>query len=778
MFALKGFQQEALDDLRQTFLDVWKAGKQQALIVFKSPTGSGKTVMMSQFLRNLSNDPQFDEDIAFLWFTFSPESYEQSKRKFHKYYGGASEIELLDLDDLNRGKLQKNNIFFINWQKIKTSRQENRKIRGDGGETGISFDNFIEKTQKDNRKIVLIVDEAHRETDTELADELTELIDPRIIMRVTATPKNNLVNPDDLQSNRAGWVRVPHEEVVESGLIKEKIVTQTEEDLSATEETDQDRKLLDLAYKNRLELADQYKNLDKDINPLVMIQLPNDYQDRIETMDESKLEVVKQYLQDKGEDNHNVAVWLSDEKSNLENIVDDNSDVNFLIFKQAPATGWDCPRASVLVMFREIGSVTFHKQTLGRILRMPEAKHYPIDSLNIGYLYTNYKRNEILAEYENDSTSNRPSPHHSRRKDTVTPVEIESVILSRTDYNDLGDSFQDIFVKVANSEFGIEEQDTLDKRYKKLTDSGLNLEEPHVSSNLIADAEIENYDNFLEDAEKSADVEGEISSNDLVRLYNLLCFNVISRQNDEDRKYGPVRSWGKIKTALNIWMKQNTDLDRATYYKIIVADLLNSGSSKLLSVIGKALSKYRPIREKEVEKKADKAREQKPIEIPPHFDSFTDLYEERDVNNSAMKPFYIGKDYPGKQNEENFVEYLEGLDEVEWWYKNGDSGSEYFSIDYRDKSKKTKRLFYPDWFVKTENNLYIFDTKAGFTAEEDSTKYKSEALQDWLQDRGGLRGGIVIKDDSTDHWMVYIGKNYSFTGSFDDDWESLSDFIN
>jgi len=45
MFALKGFQQEALDDLRQTFLDVWKAGKQQALIVFKSPTGSGKTVI-------------------------------------------------------------------------------------------------------------------------------------------------------------------------------------------------------------------------------------------------------------------------------------------------------------------------------------------------------------------------------------------------------------------------------------------------------------------------------------------------------------------------------------------------------------------------------------------------------------------------------------------------------------------------------------------------------------------------------------------------------------
>jgi type III restriction enzyme len=50
--------------------------------------------------------------------------------------------------------------------------------------------------------------------------------------------------------------------------------------------------------------------------------------------------------------------------------------VSFLLFKQAAATGWDCPRASVLVMFREIKNPTFAIQTVGRILRMPFGTHF------------------------------------------------------------------------------------------------------------------------------------------------------------------------------------------------------------------------------------------------------------------------------------------------------------------------------------------------------------------------------------------------------------------
>ena len=52
-------------------------------------------------------------------------------------------------------------------------------------------------------------------------------------------------------------------------------------------------------------------------------------------------------------------------------VIQNDSPIEVLIFKQAIATGWDCPRASILVMLRDIKSVTFEIQTVGRILRMP-----------------------------------------------------------------------------------------------------------------------------------------------------------------------------------------------------------------------------------------------------------------------------------------------------------------------------------------------------------------------------------------------------------------------
>lgn len=773
MFALKPFQETTVSKLKNQFLSLWKSSHENIPIVFKSPTGSGKTIMMAQFLRDIVGDPRFyGNDVAFIWLTFNEESYIQSKNKLFSYYGGASELDLLDLNDLTRGKMSRNSVFFINWQKIKGKSKESRKLRKDN-EWGLTFDSFIEKTKEDNLKLVVIIDEEHIGSDTELADEIINgLIQPKITIRVSATPKF-IPNAEDIAEQKGGFVQAKREDVIEAGLIKEKIIFQTEEDLNRKDlkGVDQDEILLELAYQKREDLITLYKSINIEVNPLVMVQLPNDDQANKDTTSTNKQTIVLDYLKKKGVQDDEIAIWLSQEKINLEYIENNKSPISFLIFKQAAATGWDCPRASVLVMFREIKNPTFAIQTVGRILRMPFGSHFPIPELNLGYLYTNYKRNEVLTEYGKSKVDNRPSIYVSHRKPEVDPVMIESVFMSRTDYNDLGDTFQETFIETANKYFNINPTDTSVQVINKLKTKNLE-NNPSVTNGLIVGVEIDDYDNFTKELiSEGSNHDQEISQHDLERLYNLICFKFISQQIDENKKFAPERSWGKLKTALNVWLLNTTQQNRQHIYKLLVNDLL-SQSSILAPVIGIALEKYRTIREKEVNKKSERSKRIETIEIPRESLFFTDQYEEMKVKKYAMHPFYIEKDYTGEANEKEFIKFLEENKDVSWWYKNGDTGSEFFSISYNNLDENKEKLFYPDWIFKIKDTIWIVDTKKGSTAEIADTKYKAEALQEWLKNKKNFDGGIVVKD-GPNGWKINSNKKYAYDPSFKE-WRNLN----
>ena len=410
----------------------------------------------------------------------------------------------------------------------------------------------------------------------------------------------------------------------------------------------------------------------------------------------------------------------------------------------------DCPRAGVLVMFREIKNPTFAIQTVGRILRMPFGTHFAHPELNLGYLYTNYKRNEVLAEYAKSKTENRPAINGSYRKKNVEPLKLESVFMTRADYNDLGDSFQTTFKQVAD---------------QKLDTKKLNLK-PKVTNGLIVGVEIDDYDNFTKELfEEGGSYDEEMSRHDLERLYNLLCFKIVAKQTDENRKFAPERSWGKLKTALNIYLMEKLKLSRADAYKVIVYDLAGTAGA-LAPVIGDALLAYRPIREQEVNKKAARAKRVEHIGIPREALFFTDQYEKLAVKKSAMEPFWFEAGMFGGVNEKAFIDFLEATKNksVVWWHKNGDTGSEHFSISYYNPDENKEKLFYPDWIIQTKNGVLILDTKAGITAESNDTKYKAEALQAWLKGRKGFGGGIAVLD-GPNGWKINRNAKYSHDSS-------------
>lgn len=74
---------------------------------------------------------------------------------------------------------------------------------------------------------------------------------------------------------------------------------------------------------------------------------------------------------------------------------------------------------------------------------------------------------------------------------------------------------------------------------------------------------------------------------------------------------------------------------------------------------------------------------------------------------------YLSSAAPRSTPEVKFEKFCEHSGNVEWWYKNGDKGSEYFSIVYGDNSEKQK-LFYPDYIVGISGEIWIIETKGGF----------------------------------------------------------------
>lgn len=399
------FQENAVlgqNGLVETFKRLWKTGSRNLELTFKAPTGSGKTFMVSNFLRELQNNPCFAADVAFVWITFSDELAMQSRDKFDDYFFPNVGRSLLTIADFSKGILDRDDILFLNWQKLVARDAEKRLLRRPSDtkrqkEQGFYFEDVVENTKNLGREIVMIIDESHKNVTSSAYRDVIEPLNPRIILNVSATP-DRIPNVSDVQNHRAGFVEVMRTDVVSAGLIKEQIVSQTEEDLKSTEGEDLDFALLRLAKEKQESLAKQWKSLGKNINPLVLIQLPDDDM-KLKAQDvETKEEVVTRFLKEIFKvPEKKIALWFDKKKVNLEHISEADSPVDFMLFKYAAGTGWDCPRAHIIVMFREIASSTFKMQTLGRILRnpAPELNLTNFPELREGFLYTNYRKNEI-----------------------------------------------------------------------------------------------------------------------------------------------------------------------------------------------------------------------------------------------------------------------------------------------------------------------------------------------------------------------------------------------
>ena len=128
------------------------------------------------------------------------------------------------------------------------------------------------------------------------------------------------------------------------------------------------------------------------------------------------------------------------------------------------------------------------------------------------------------------------------------------------------------------------------------------------------------------------------------------------------------------------------------------------------------------------------------------------------------------------KGEVKFEKWCEKSDCVEWYYRNGDKGDEYFSIVYPDNSGH-QRLFYPDYIVECNGKTWIVEVKGGWTAggkSENIDEYaekKSVALRAYCE-KHGIQGGFVCYDESEDE-LLFNEDGYSEDVT-DKSWKPLS----
>lgn len=349
----KNIQNEAVDKL----VNLLKNSKQKSL-VFKAPTGSGKTYMIADLMNRILAE---DKDVVFLVSSLSKGNLaQQNHEKFESYGSTFTRLKPYLVNSEISGEEQlfvptEYNVYSL---PLSLYKKGGRLMQG-------SLTNFLNTLTSGRlldgleKKIVLIKDECHIATNN--LDDIPENYISRII-DVSATPK--------LTRGQYPDVEISNEEAMQAKLIK--IVEWGEDDAK-----------LDDAIAKFESVKEEYRNL-LGVNPCLIIQISNKDKADEELENEifpalSKTDLKWMLIVNdakKCDTNDNFKVkklpvdkWKKYAKENT-------STIDVIIFKLTISEGWDIPRACMLYQIRDSQSKQLDEQVMGRVRRNPRLTDY------------------------------------------------------------------------------------------------------------------------------------------------------------------------------------------------------------------------------------------------------------------------------------------------------------------------------------------------------------------------------------------------------------------
>ena len=758
------YQQKAVSELVDKTIRLLNLGGQRNKLVFEATTGAGKTVMACQMLAGLMDelhdrgDSRYQE-VAFIWFAprkLHIQSYEKLKGAFE---------ETRTLRPIMFGELDQNEgirpgeILFVNWESV--NKENNVMVRE--GDCSLSLYEITDRTKEEfGLPIVAIIDEEHMFW-SKTADKSAAVLDrinPAVEIRISATPKT--ANPQDK-------VTVYRQDVIAAEMIKKEVVLNPEIELNFSDELELNANLIKAALDKRNQIAEAYKAVGSNVNPLLLIQLPNDTKESMTTEDTAIADQVKKYLEmmcDITTDNYRLAVWLAGEKENLIDLERPDNLTEVLLFKEAIALGWDCPRAAVLLIFRKLQSDQFSIQTVGRIMRMPEQKHYQKEILNSGYVFTDIAKDKIqIVTADAGYILNNTITAH--RRENLKNVNLPSSYIERpnVERNYLGPDFRKVLHEEArrfwdiaeeNLMFSLEELAKLDndEESKPLPDSddlqinenrkkvanSLRLDVKNINIEIPQDVHFQNEEQVLEvDTVKYARKATEID-----RVF-MAYIATKGHQFESKGRTDKIASY-LLEILADFFGIYETEAKKVVLYHL--------NRPKFDRIIDTALERYVRIRDKARKESAAKRVFKKyGWEVPEEriYDNETNHIEE--TGNHALLPFVQLNQ--ASNPEKDFVAYLEQNSQyIDWWYKNGDKGKQHYAIEYTTGDEHTKSLFYVDFVIRMKNgHIYLFDTKS--IKSDVFAPDKHNALLQYIKENTTeeqpLYGGVILRKN--ENWL-------------------------
>ncbi len=684
---LKDFQINTVNKL----LDATSIGSKKEVLL-QAPTGSGKTIILLSYIEEYLKE---NNKMVFVWLTPGKgDLEEQSRKKMIKFLPHHNTKNIKDV--LLQG-FEAKDTAFINWETI--TKKDNNALKE--AERKNLYER-VREAHNNGYKFIIIVDEEHLNK-TVKAEAILQYMNPEYIVRVSATTKTN---------KEAEFIKIDELEVINAGLITRALYI-NENVSNQTTLSNEHEYLLDLAINKRKAIKDEYIKLGVQVNPLIIIQVPSKSDDLIKQIE--KILEEKNYTYDR----KNLAIWLSDRKENIEDIENNESNQAVLIMKQAISTGWDCPRAKILVKLRDNMSEDFETQTIGRIRRMPQAHHYDNVLLDNCYLYTFDEKYETAVKQELGSNA-------YDTKVIFLKNEYKNFTLKKITFDNAFDGFDERQTFNILHEYYIEKYKLTSnkKNNKTMLEANGYVFKDTIDNYIVQDKIVRINSDELQNANRIK-VSSTVSTNkngfELRHSINVISSKIGMRYDRTRLMLERMFFRGKLFT------KKFVDLSLIEFYAFVInnEDILKHDFQEAVS------QKSRQMKMKLDELKILdwKAPEMDYIKYDPKMKDTT-IYEKSiymNYPNSTIK----------SKSERMFEFFCEHNENIKWFYKNGESSSDYFSIVYVD-AVNHKWHFYPDFILcDKDNKIWIIETKGGENADGESknidikVENKFEALKEY-----------------------------------------------